>query len=261
MRVSDRRQRLARDRLELTATVHHCTLEPLVVEPGERVVASRVETDGHACADESPHLLDADAGVVRIWAERQPESVRGCVSLVRRHPLEREAQLVNPPGSGSGRVAEDEGREVGNAGVEGTLETLVVEGEGALERCTREEERRRHAERAQHGERECGVTGQIVVEGDGDGKPLTSTPRGRRVEEALGGDDVVQTAHESNLTLEELHVMGRDELARRVARPLRDAVIHERNACLPRREPEQKHGRAAKRDAERASDEALGSLG
>ena len=82
---------------------------------------------------------------------------------------------------------------------------------------------------------------EIVVERDRDREPLPASPLPHRVEQAIGGNDVVVPGDVPKLLLEEPRLVRRDELPLGIAGPLIHTVVHERNARLATRQPEQEH--------------------
>ena len=110
-----------------------------------------------------------------------------------------------------------------------------------VERRAAQEERARDPELTQDGRRDRRVAREVVVERDRSGKPLPAPAASHRVEQPVGRDDVVVPGDVSNLPLEEPGFVRRDELARRIARTPIHTVVHERNAGLAAREPEDEH--------------------
>ena len=98
-----------------------------------------------------------------------------------------------------------------------------------------------HPELTQDGRRDRRVAREVVVERDRSRKPLPAPAASHRVEQPVGRDDVVVPGDVSNLPLEEPGLVRRDELARRIARTPIHTVVHERNAGLAAREPEDEH--------------------
>ena len=90
------------------------------------------------------------------------------------------------------------------------------------------------------GARDRRVAREVVIEGDRRGKPLPAPAASHRVEQPVGRDDVVVPGDVPNLPLEEPGLVRRDELARRIARTPIHTVVHERNARLAARKPEER---------------------
>ena len=243
---------------ELVTSTLHGLGELLVLEARERVVPEGVEPDCHARGHQLEHLLAPQAGVLRIRPGVSEEPLGGAVSLRRRHVRHRHAEPVQR-GRPSRRSGDQRGK-VGHPVVPGTLEALEVERERPVERGAAQEEGPRDAEPVQ---RRCGdrrVGREVVVERDRDREALTTPPGSDCLEQAVGRDDVVVPDDVAYLALEELRLMRRHELASRIARTPIHTVVHERDAGLATRQPEEEHERDAHGHADHARDRPYESL-
>lgn len=219
------------------------SLELLVGQAGERIVPEGVEADDHPGGDELAHLLAPHAGLLGIRPRPLEEPTRGPVALVGGHLHHRRPEAVQRVLGADGRA--DQRREVGDTGVPRALQALEVERERAVERRAAEEERRRHIQRMQDWRSERGVAREIVVERDGDGEALATTPRGHRVEQPVRRHHAVVADEVSQLALEQADLVRRHELASGVTRTAIHTVVHQRDAGLATRQPQEEHERDA----------------
>ena len=241
MRVADHVYLRAGGLRQLGTPYLHCLGKLLVREGGQRVMAVRVEPHCHATLREGSHLSSPDSGVLRIGPRAAEKPLRRPIAFRRGHLLHGQSEPMDGRRLLSPLRTRDHKREVGRPRVVRTLKALEVKRERTIERGPGEEEGRRRSQLAQDRERQDFVTGEVVVEGDRNREALSAPSSLYRLEQMLGGNDVVVPEHVVDLALEESRLVGWDELSFRIAGPLIHTVVHESDSRLATREPEQEH--------------------
>ena len=216
MRIADHVDRSARGLGELGATELHRLGQLRVREPGERVVAKRVESNGHPGVGERSHLRAPDSRHRR----GRPRRGRASLSVARSRSSGDISTIATPsPWSDEGVVTP--AVPTTTAGRSGTPAS------NARWRRSKWNENGRSSDAplrknvagapqlAQDRQRDRRVTREVVVERDRHGESPAAPSRSHCVEQTICGHDVVVLDDVAELALEQLRFVRRNELARR----------------------------------------------
>ena len=221
VRVGDRGQSPAYHFFERGTPLDHDRRQRTIVKVWKAIVVQSVKAHVEPSHDKHLHLVTAQAGILRVWAEFMAEALGQRGPLGGAHGLDCDCKLVD---------ATALYRQVETV-VEGSLESLPPEREGMIERSAAKEKCRRQPEPGQARSSKLDVRCQVVVERDRDREP-SSAPSGRdRAQELIQPYHPITPPQMPKLGLERFDGVCWDELVRGVARLCRKPVIDEDHAC------------------------------